>query len=353
MNVMIDLVKLSPDEIVEHAWSLYRPSGECRSALIHLRRDGKIDGYSHPNEASWTPQGEGFAFLSRDGRVTSHSESISRNESGLLEIRMNHPFDPDLLAHVLVEARDSPVDRKNRSDISASTHAESANAQRGNVALSLLIPNPALAFLSPVISRAVFIANNPDIDSSMFETWNLSERDIVIQYNKPVFFDALARYASHKLHFHYPNIKSCWGFTDEGKPDHEYCEQTFCSLTFAVLNGVPAPVEQYFKECNGKARRMAILPQAHTTLYSYPLGKLPSCGFASVCFMRYLNWIRQMQGIQLLELVMVGFTGQYGPGRAWSGHDFDFEQRVYNTWLDLRRIAADGSAVPDRAKGSE
>jgi hypothetical protein len=350
---MIDLVKLSVDEIVQQAWSLHRPSGECRSALIHLRPDGRIDGYSHPNEASWTPQGQGFVFLSRDGRVTSHSETISRNASGLLEIRMNHSFAPDLLAHVLVEVRDSPVDRQNQSDIPAPTHARTGKAKPGNVALSLFIPSPALAFLSPAISRAVFIANNPEIDPSIFETWNLNERDVVIQYNKPVFFDALARYTCHKLHFHYPNIKSCWGFTDEGRPDHEYCSQTFCSLTFAVLNGIPAPVEQYFKECNGNARRMAILPQAHTTLYSYPFGKLPSCGFASVCFMRYLNWIRQMQGIRPIELVMVGFTGQYGPGRAWSGHDFDFEQRAYDTWLELRRLSADGSAAPDMAKCSD
>jgi hypothetical protein len=332
---MIEPVKLSIDEIVEPAWSLHRPTGECRSPLVHLRRGGKIDGYSHPNEASWTPSGDGFAFLSQDGQVTSRSESIVRNESGRLEVRMSHSFDPPRPAHLLVEVGKAP----------ALPSAPFSKPKPGNVALSLSIPDPALRFLGPAISRAFFVANNPDIDASIFKSWDLNERDVVIQYNNPLFFDALAGCAGNKLHFHYPNIQSCWGFSDDGSPDHDYCGQAFSSLTFAVLNGIPAPVEQYFKSCQGKARRMAIHPQTHTTLHRYPSGKLPSCGFASVGFMRYLNWIRLAQGGRPIELTMVGFTGQYGPGRAWCGHDFDFEQRVYGTWLDLRRVAADGSTL--------
>jgi hypothetical protein len=346
---MIEPVHLSADEITKYFWSLHRPNGDCRSPLIQLRRGGMVEGYSHPNEASWVPRGDGFAFLSQDGRVTSHSGSISRNQAGLLEIRMNNALDPEVLAHLLVEVKDAPGKGQGHAEFRESKGpfpaVRSGKAKVGNIEVSLSMPGPALTFLSPAISRVFFIANNPDIDASIFQAWNLHEGDIVIQYNTPVFFDSLDGFFSHKVHFHYPNIRSCWGFTDEGKPEHEYCGQMFSSLTFAILNGVPTPVEQYFKELNGQARCMAILPHFHTGLYSYPIGKLPSCGFVSVGFFRYLNWIRKLQGNPPLELNMVGFTGHYGPGRAWSGHDFEFEQRVYETWLDLRRISADGSAA--------
>jgi hypothetical protein len=63
----------------------------------------------------------------------------------------------------------------------------------------------------------------------------------------------------------------------------------------------------------------------------------------SVSFFRSLNWVRRQQDHKPLELHMIGFTGVYAPGKAWPGHDFAFEQQVYATWLDLRRLNIDGS----------
>lgn len=346
---MTDPMQLSADEITAHTWSLFRPNGDCRSPLVVLEPGGKINGYSHPNEVSWAPHEGGLVFLSEDGRVTSTSARIIRNQSGLLEIRMNSLADPDLPAHILVESRgasrDSPDSIPVRAPKQTSPVGRFGKGKVGNIGISLSVPDPAIAYLDQAISRVFFIANNPDINKSVFDSWNLHDADIVIQYNSPVFFDALSEYSCHKLHFHYPNIRSCWGFTDDGRPNHQYDKQVFSSLTFALLNGIPAIVEPYFEELGKQARRMAVMTRFHSVLYSYPSGKLPSCGFASINFFRYLNWIRGSQGNSPIELNMVGFTGDYGPRKAWSGHDFDFEQRTYETWLDVRRLAADGCLV--------
>jgi hypothetical protein len=201
-------------------------------------------------------------------------------------------------------------------------------------------------FLSSEIRRVVFLANNADIAVSSIAELNPGGGDVVVQYNKPMFFDALAGYRCHKMQFLYPDHRhSCHGFTEDGKPDMDYAAQDYSTLTFAIANVVPKCLEPYFASLEHKAQHLAIVPDRHIALHTYPAGKLPSGGFISVGYFRTLNWVRKKRALPALELVTVGFTGSYRPGTGWVGHDFGFEQLVYRTWLDLRRLAADGTVI--------
>jgi len=172
---------------------------------------------------------------------------------------------------------------------------------------------------------------------------------VVVQYNKPMFFDALAGFRTNKVHFHYPNhLNSCWGFTEDGAPECAYHQQQACSLTFAIANVVPSRIEPYFESIGAQAQRAAIVLDRHVALHSYPAGKMPSCGFISVSYFRFLNWVRSRQNRPRFGLIMIGFTGNYKPGTNWVGHDFAFEQQVYSTWLDLERLTADGTPMANR-----
>lgn len=335
---------LSLDEIVRCTWSLHRPNGDCRSPQLRFQEDGKLFGYHHPNEASWVPYGDGFAFLSVDGRMTSVSGGIRRNADGRFEICMNRFVSRDQTAHFLVQAGDLPGKPSNGVEEKAGpANPPPRKKERPNLSLDFPIPEPALRYLLPEVSRVFFIANNREIDRSIFDRWGLCEADIVVQYNKAFFLEALAQYSCHKVHFHYPNRKTCWGFTEDGAPERPYESQKFSSLTFAVVDGMPPPVARYFRGISALAQCMAIKPHIHQAAFSYPDGRVPSCGFVSISFFRFLAWIRRTLSRPSLELNLVGFTGRYSPGKAWDGHDFAFEQRVYDTWLDLKRIAADGS----------
>ena len=340
--------QLSLEDITGRAWSLHRPNGDCRSPMVLLEDGGKVVGYEHPNEASWAPHVEGFAFLSREGRITSVSGEIRRSESGAFRIRMVNPDLRDRTAHVLFEiGKDSrpQAAQPAASDTAAQARSVAIAFASGPITsrIEVCAPDAAAAFLDPRITRVFFIANNKDIAPAVFESWDPGATDIVVQYNRPAHFEALTRYSCHKVHFFSPNTRSCWGFMDDARPELQYDEQPFCSLTFAVAHWIPSSVRPYFEGLQARARHMAIVPDRHIALYCYPAGKSPSAGFMSVAFFRSLNWIRRQQGHKPLELAMIGFTGVYGPGKAWPGHDFAFEQQVYATWLDLRRLNIDGS----------
>lgn len=217
------------------------------------------------------------------------------------------------------------------------------------------IPDAAIGFLDPRIERVFFIANNSDISNGAFEGWNLCERDVIVQYNNPIFFDALARYHCHKVQLNTPNhFDSCWGFTANGIPERDFLAQEYCSFTFAVVGSVPGAIRPYFESFQGNAQHMTIsnanvplyatINKANMPQFSYPQGKLPSGGFSSINFFRFLNWIRTRQRCPRLELSTIGFTGIYNSGKPWLGHDFAFEQKIYAVWLDLHKLPVNGSA---------
>jgi hypothetical protein len=345
LNSMGERVYLSAGEIIERAWTLYRPNGDVRSTLVFLKEGGWIVGYEHPNEASWVARDDGFAFVSRDGKVTSLSSEISRNDSGLLEIRMSHPDMRNRLAHVLVEVKTPPAESAGDPALGSARPVRAVRKGKSNYNINVCVPDAALRFLDAKLARVFFIANNKSISPGVFESWNLGSDDIVVQYNLPAFFAALRGYACHKLHVMYPNGRSCWGFTDDAQPEIDYTSQELRSLTFATAHWVPTSLLPYFKSLAGRAGNMALVPDLHLGQYSYPEGKAPSAGFISIGFFRFLNWIRVWQEKPPLELSLIGFTGRYAPGKAWAGHDFSFEQKVYETWLEMRRLDIQGVAM--------
>jgi hypothetical protein len=215
-----------------------------------------------------------------------------------------------------------------------------------NIKVDVAVPDAAMPFLDADIRRVFFIANNGEIEKSVFEKCAPGPTDVVVQYNKPIFFDTLSAYKCHKLHFFYPNhLNSCWGFTADGTPEVDYSAQQSCSLTFAVANVIPNMIDPYCQSLGDRVPRMALVLDRHVPLHNYPVGRMPSSGFITIRFFRFLSWLRTRQNRPGLQLIPIGFTGRYSAGTGWNGHDFEFEQKVYDTWLDLQRLSADGTAI--------
>jgi hypothetical protein len=53
------------------SWQFSRTNGEVIARNIRLRSNGRITGYSHPNEAKWKIQNGQIAFLNTNNQITS------------------------------------------------------------------------------------------------------------------------------------------------------------------------------------------------------------------------------------------------------------------------------------------
>lgn len=197
--------------------------------------------------------------------------------------------------------------------------------------------------LEPTLQRAFLIANNPSIDCHVFERFQLGRHDLLVEFNRAIFFDTFAAVSCHKLHFHNRNhLGSCWGFKPNGQPERDLGAQECEGLTFATTDFIPPIIHDYLDTLDRQVHRLAI-SAGDIPLYCYPQHKMPSAGFTALSFLRGINWIRQCQHDKPLELTIVGFTGVYPPGKAWCGHHFAFEQYSYRSWLDVRMLDADGT----------
>jgi hypothetical protein len=197
-------------------------------------------------------------------------------------------------------------------------------------------------FLDSSLERVFFIANNPDICIDIVREWHLSDRDVVVQFNRPQHFRELAAYRCHKVHFHNRNrLNSCWGFSIAGEPECDITGQEMASLTFATTDFIPAQIGAYLDGLRPKYHRFTVAVR-DIALFCYPSGKLPSAGFTLVSFFRTLNWLRIQTDRSPMRLTIFGFTGLYSGNRRWSGHDFGFEQAAYRTWLDIERLDVNG-----------
>lgn len=208
------------------------------------------------------------------------------------------------------------------------------------------LPDSLATFLSSSIKRVVFLANNPNVASALLNGLALSEEDVLVQYNTPMFFDIFARRLCHKVHmFSQKHWGYCWGFTDTGAPNRDYVGQDFASLTFFMLRRVPELLCPYLQSVSDRAT-VALISNADVPLYctlgqcgeheyNYPTGKTPSAGFSSINVFRFINWLRYLRSVPRAELVAIGFTGVYQSGYPWEGHDFSYEQCAYTGWLDL------------------
>ncbi len=343
------------NSISRHAWVLCRPDGTVRSRRVVLAPDGRVIGYDHPNEAFWTLFGYGIAFLARDGQVTSVSHSSARDTSGSMRIAMMHPHLGGRPAHVLVELPNDVADANEPAAVpQPETLAPPAAVRAAAGPASVLpdgppaanparprtefvLPDAAAGLLNPELARVFLIANNPAIGDDWYDA-GLSRADMIVQFNRAVHFERLADQPCHKMHVFAASGRSCWGFTEDGEPEHPYERQQAASLILAVLNWLPEAVRPYWARIEGRARLMEIYPATHIPLFSYPAGRAPSVGFATAGLLRTANWLRRRSGGQPLELVLVGFTGNYPAGQAWAGHDFAYEQECYRTWCELRRL---------------
>ncbi|MBI4776311.1 MAG: hypothetical protein HY788_19380 [Deltaproteobacteria bacterium] len=84
-------------------WQFGRGDGSIIADRIRLLPDGRIEGYSHPNESRWGLEGDTVVFYHRNGSPTCRFTSAGE-ETGMAVLR--GPFLPDpRITHVLRETR--------------------------------------------------------------------------------------------------------------------------------------------------------------------------------------------------------------------------------------------------------
>jgi hypothetical protein len=195
-------------------------------------------------------------------------------------------------------------------------------------------------FLTSDRERVIFIANNPEIDEADIVALDIQPDDTLIQFNKAPFFEICREAHCHKIHVFNYGAGKWWGFSSEAEPNHDYMSQKSQSITLLFRNYFSPEIKSFLK-----ARRETtiggVLNLKHIPQNIYPEGKAPSIGFVTVLYFRYINNLRFLEGLRPLKLVLLGFSGKYPSGKSWSGHDFKFEQKNYDTWLDLSRLDHD------------
>lgn len=188
--------------------------------------------------------------------------------------------------------------------------------------------------------RILFIANNQELQNGLLRSLTIAQTDVLVQYNRPMFFDYFAPFQCHKVHFHNPNhVDSCWGFSEKGEPEIDYVNQAYRTLCFGVVDATPIRIRAYYQNLSSYADVLN-MKCSDSRIRNYPAGGFPSAGFSTVVFFYVLNGIRTELTRSSLELMTVGFSGHYTRGHPWSGHDFSYEQDTYSALPNLQMLKA-------------
>jgi len=209
--------------------------------------------------------------------------------------------------------------------------------------LSLRIDQAFDRFIKCDYKRVVFVANNPNISDETSKLINLDATDVLVQFNKALFFDVFSSFLCYKVHVFNANGEgSYWGFDREGLPQRDYTRQAASELMFLFTSWLSDGARLYLNSISDVGDWSIMYKQWEPSLYIYPAKMKPSVGFQAVSYFNVVNLLRVLHGKERFKLELVGFTGVYPPGAAWALHDFTFEQKVYETWLDLVRRSCDG-----------
>jgi len=111
------------EELINKVWWFGRPDGGANTTQMRLLSDGRIVGYSHPNEKRWAIEGNALVFYGADGKPTTRFNNFRREKGRLI---ISGPFLLDDRTHIL---------RENGSTVSTqgiptgSSQATSVNSQ--------------------------------------------------------------------------------------------------------------------------------------------------------------------------------------------------------------------------------
>lgn len=78
--------------LTEEVWSFGPVNGSFLTESLILAPNGKIEGYSHPNERSWRIENYRLLILSEDGNLMWRSVEAFKDVKGLINIILEHPF---------------------------------------------------------------------------------------------------------------------------------------------------------------------------------------------------------------------------------------------------------------------
>ena len=184
------------------------------------------------------------------------------------------------------------------------------------------------------------IANNPLIDLSLVRKLEISENDILVQFNRAPLFDLFSHTLCHKVHvFNAGNGPSgYWGFDHNGMPERDYYKQDAVSISMYFTGWLSEVAKEILSNLPEKTYGALIYPVWQPAHFKYPESLFPSVGFQATVHFRVINSLRIWLDRPPLKLTLIGFSGVYPPGTAWPKHDFAFEQACYATWLDITSV---------------
>jgi hypothetical protein len=70
-------VKIPLEDFIGKVWEFGRADGSVIATGVRFLPDGRIDGYSYPNESRWGPEPNALAFYSTDGRTSTRFTSFT------------------------------------------------------------------------------------------------------------------------------------------------------------------------------------------------------------------------------------------------------------------------------------
>jgi hypothetical protein len=186
-----------------------------------------------------------------------------------------------------------------------------------------------LAWLDRDLGRVLVLANNRALAREQVAALGPGPDDLLVQFNRPCFFETFAPRRCHKLYFFTRQAATHFGFTAEGRPCFPLLGESassrgfvFCGLGMDYLSPFLAELPSDAAAFH-LARKRALAPW-------YAHGRMPSTGFAALLLLLAARERRRRRGGRTAPVQLVGFTG-FVPF-AWPGHDWWFEQR----WLERR-----------------
>jgi len=189
--------------------------------------------------------------------------------------------------------------------------------------------------------RVILVANNPNTSPQTLLGLNITKNDVVVQFNKCIFFDALDEVSCHKVFlFNLSKDNNHFGFDGGGKPERNYASGNFERLSYLFPYRIADRVQPAAEALAHTADVAVFDPGAARVPLPLPPGKAPSAGYKMLCLFHHLNTLRQKEGHAPAPILAVGFNPAQVTGHPsiHEIHDFSYEQETAFSWPEVRRV---------------
>ncbi len=91
---------ITPEYLAGRVWRFCRRGGACAADGLRLLPDGRIEGYSNPNERAWLISDGVLAFVGEHGQVTTWFDHVAR-EGNRLTLFGQHLANPKITLYLI------------------------------------------------------------------------------------------------------------------------------------------------------------------------------------------------------------------------------------------------------------